>query len=125
MMRVGFLPAMEAGRDVLRHRIRNIALAGRLRVSEGRALSLIQSVGTGTVLTLLSESDERRDQGLSTQAREMVIATLTGEPTAPFFDDHRRAATAMGAHLDRTAVLSAGERQLIHELLERIAKDGN
>ena len=116
-------PAMEAGRNVLRRRIRNIALAGRLRVSEERALLLVQAVGIGTVLTLLGEPEELRDMGMSEAAREMIVTAITDQPTYPVVDDHRRAATAMGAHLCRTRVLSAGERQLLGELLDRIAKD--
>ncbi|MES2465384.1 MAG: TetR/AcrR family transcriptional regulator, partial [Armatimonadota bacterium] len=41
-------PAVASGLNVLRRRIRNIALAGRLRISEERALALVQSVGVGT-----------------------------------------------------------------------------
>jgi AcrR family transcriptional regulator len=117
-------PAMAAGRDVLRRRIRNIALAGRLRVSEGRALSMLQSVGTGTVLTLLGEPQQRRDPGLSEAAREMVVAAITGEPISAADAGHRGAAAGMRAQLDRTSVLTGGERHLLGELLDRIANDG-
>jgi AcrR family transcriptional regulator len=118
-------PAMAAGKEVLRRRIRNIAIAGRLCVSEGRALSLVQSVGTGTVLTLLSEPEAQRDRGLSDSARDMVVAEITGETTTSAADtDHRLQATALRAHLDRTSVLSYGERHLLEELLDRLANDG-
>jgi AcrR family transcriptional regulator len=114
-------PAMAAGREVLRGRIRNIALAGRLRVSEGRALSMLQSAGTGTVLTLLGEPEARRDRGLSKAAREMVVAAITGEPVSAADAGHRGAAAAMRANLHQTSALTRGERNLLEELLDRIA----
>ncbi|MDB6078046.1 MAG: Transcriptional regulator, TetR family, partial [Akkermansiaceae bacterium] len=66
-------PAVAAGLEVLRRRVRNIALAGRLRVSEERAVALLQAAGVGTVLTLLNQPEERRDPGLSEIAREAVL----------------------------------------------------
>ncbi|MBC8143362.1 MAG: TetR/AcrR family transcriptional regulator, partial [Armatimonadetes bacterium] len=74
--------AIALGVDVLRRRVRRIALAGRLRMGEERAIALLQSAGTGTVLTLLSQPEARRDAGLSETAREAVIAAITGEATA-------------------------------------------
>jgi AcrR family transcriptional regulator len=114
-------PAMAAGRNVLRRRIKNIALAGRLRVSEARALSIVQSVGTGVVLTLLGEPKAQRDPGLSDAARDMVIATITYEQITKTDPGHRGAAAALHAALDQTSVLSSGERQFLGELLDRIA----
>lgn len=58
-------PATAAGLNVLHHRIRNIALAGCLRVSEQRAVALVWASGAGTVITLLSTPEIQRDPGLS------------------------------------------------------------
>ena len=117
-------PAAAAGLDVLRRRIRNIALAGRLRVSEARAVALLQSVCVGTVLTLLDQAAERRDPGLPEAAREAVVAAITGEAAAPPGPGPSGAAAALRASLDRTSVLTGGERRLLEELLDRIA-DGD
>ena len=117
-------PAAAAGLNVLRQRVRNIALAGRLRVSEERAINLLHSVGTGTVLTLLRQPKEQRDQGLSATAREAVVAAITGEATAPADHGPSGAAATLKASLDRTAVLTSGERHLLEELLDRIADGG-
>jgi AcrR family transcriptional regulator len=73
-----------AGLDVLTGRIRNIAVAGRLRVSEERALALIQAGGVGTVLTLLSQPADARDLGLSVLAREAVMAAISTDVPAGF-----------------------------------------
>ena len=114
-------PAVAAGLEVLRRRIRNIAIAGRLRVSEERAIALLQSVCIGTVLTLLGVPEEERDPGLSDAAREAVVAAITGKATARTDPGPRGAAMALRASLDRTSVLTAGERHLLGELLDRIA----
>ena len=114
-------PAAAAGLEVLRRRIRKIALAGRLRISEERAVGLMQSVGTGTVLTLLSQPADQRDAGLSVTARESVVAAITGEAIAAAESGTSGAAAALRAALDQTDVLSAGEKHLLAELLDRIA----
>ncbi len=99
---------------------RNIALVGRLKVSEARALALVQSVCVGTVLTLLGESADRRDVGLSDAAREATMAAITGEAVAANAGA-RGAAATLSASLDQVSVLSAGEKLLMEELLVRIA----
>lgn len=119
--------AVTAGLNVLRTRIRRIALTGRLRVSEERALAMFQSVCIGTVLTLLREPVERRDLALSDAAREAVMAAITANSTATMTANTgaNSAAAALRASLDQTTVLTAGERQLLEELLKRIADSGS
>lgn len=117
-------PAAAAGLEVLRRRVRAIALAGRLRVSEDRAVALLHSVGTGTVLTLLGQAEELREPGLSEVAREAVLTAISAEATATAQPGPGGAAAALRASLDRTSVLTGGERALLEELLDRIA-DGD
>lgn len=114
-------PAIAAGLEVLRRRMRNIARAGRLRMSEERALSLLQSVCVGTVLSLLSKPEKQRDPGLSETARETVVAAITCEASVPARPGPSSAAAALRASLDKTSVLTSGERHLLEELLDRIA----
>ena len=114
-------PSVAEGLDILRRRIRNVALSGRLRVSETRAVALLQSMGTGTVLTLLGQKEESRDLGLAEVAREAVIAAVTSESTTPAEPGPGGAAATLRASLDRTSVLTGGERHLLIELLDRIA----
>ncbi len=72
-------PAAQSGRHVLESRVHRIALTGRLRVSEQRAVDLIHSAGTGTVLTILSTPPEHRDPGLADGMYEAgVSAELEG-----------------------------------------------
>lgn len=115
---------VKAGLEVLRRRVRNVALAGRLKTSEERAINLLRSVGTGTVFTLLAQPETERDLGLSIAARESVMSTIIGETADPQagFGPNAAAAT-LRASMDRTSVLTNGERQLLMELLDRIARD--
>lgn len=115
-------PAVAAGLDILRRRIRAVALAGRLRTSEERAVTLLRSVCVGTVLTLIGEHEDQRGLGLSETAREAVLAAITGEAVWSEGPGPGGAAAALRASLDRTAVLTSGERHLLEELLDRIAE---
>ena len=114
-------PAAAAGVEILRQRIRRIALAGRLRVSESKAIALLQSAGTGTILTLLGKPEDQRDPDLSQAAREAFIAAIANESAAPIKPGPMEAATTLQACLDQTSALTNGERQLMVELLDRIA----
>ncbi|KFE67144.1 TetR family transcriptional regulator [Hyalangium minutum] len=117
-------PAVSDGKDVLRRRIRNIALAGRLRVSEERALGLVSAMGTGAVLTLLRQPEGQRDLGLADAAREAVVAAITSEAVTPENADVRAKAAALRASIDQITVLTKGESLLLSELLDRIADAG-
>lgn len=110
-----------AGTEVLRRRIRAIALVGRLKISESRAIALLHAVGTGTILTLLGQPDDQRDLGLSDLARETVIAVIVDETAPAGSAGPCVAATMLQAGLDQTDALSEGERHLLRELLDRIA----
>lgn len=116
--------AVAAGLDALQRRVRAIALAGRLRVSEARAVAMLHAAGTGVVLTLLAQPEAARDPGLSEAAREAMLAAITGEAAAAAPPGPGGAATALRASLGATAALTRGERHLLEELLDRIA-DGD
>lgn len=114
-------PAVAAGLDVLRGRIRRIALAGRLRVTEERALALLRSAYAGTVLTLLGQPGNMRDAGLAEAAREAVVAAITSDAGRLADAGLAAAAVSLRASLDRAPALTDGERHLLGELLDRIA----
>ena len=117
-------PATALGLEVLRRRVRNIARAGRLVVSEERAVALIRAMGVGTVLTLVSVPEGERDPGLSEAVREAAVVAITGEAVARAGRGPSAAAASLRAGLDETSVLSPGERHLLGELLDRIADGG-
>jgi hypothetical protein len=115
----GPAPAADAG--VLRARVHRIAEAGRLRVTERRAVGLLGAVGTGVVLTLIDQPADERDETLADTAWESVCAAiLTGEPAA--VAGPAAAAVTLHAALPGLTALTAAERSLLGEWLDRIAE---
>lgn len=113
--------ALEAGERILRDKVRRIALAGRLRVTERRAVTLLHLTASGVIEALLAHPPDERDSELSAIAREAVLAAITTRPLPASKSGAAGAANALRASLDDLTVLTAGERALLHELLERIA----
>jgi AcrR family transcriptional regulator len=116
-------PAAAAGEEILREHIRSIAVAGRLRVSEERATQLVAATGRGTVLTLLAMPEDARDLGLSIAAREAVITAITTESAALETPGPATAAVALRAVLSEATRLTASERRLLEEWLDRLVAD--
>src|ERR1700722_11192188 len=64
------------GMGVLQARVHQVAEAGRLRVTERRAVALIIAAGTGVVFTLIEQAEDERDDTLADTAWESVCATI-------------------------------------------------
>lgn len=116
--------ALEAGERILRDKVRRVALAGRLRVTERRAVTLLHVMASGAIEALLASPPDERDPELSALAREAVLAAITTRPIPSAKSGAAGAANALRASLDDLTQLSPGERALMHELLERIARGG-
>jgi AcrR family transcriptional regulator len=114
-------PAAAAAHEILGKHVRRIAEAGRLRVPEERAAALIHAAGCGTTLTLIAMPADRRDPELSHMAREAVIAAITTDASAPAESGPVAAAVTLRAVLPRIDALTAPERGLMGEWLDRIA----
>ena len=114
-------PAALAGIAVLRSRVRRLALAGRLRMAEERAVALIHAAGVGTITTLLATPQDERDPQLSTVARDIVLAALVADPSEQAGDALAPLAVSLRAHLDTADTLTPGERLLLQELMNRLA----
>ena len=114
-------PASLAGMDALRRRVAKIARAGRLRVAEERAVALVHGSAVGIVTTLLALPPEERDERLIALARDGALATIVNEEPTPDQSDAVLHAIALRAHLDDIAALSAGEKSLMREWLNRLA----
>ena len=112
--------ASAAGLAVLARRVHRVARAGRLRVTEKRAVDLIHACGTGTVLTLIAKPPDARDD-LAIAAREAVMAAILDEPR-PETSAATAMATGLRASLPDIPDLTPGERHLLDELLQRIAR---
>jgi AcrR family transcriptional regulator len=119
-------PAARQAAEILAAMIHRIAEAGRLRMTEERAVVLVEAAGRGMTLTLISLPEDRRDLSLSATARESVIATITTDPP-PSGPEHAgpvATAVALRAVLPQTTALTDPERALLADWLDRIATTG-
>ena len=112
--------AVEA-EHMLRRHIRRVAEVGRLRVGEEQAAHLFHAAACGTVLTLLGLVEEQRDPALSHLARDAALAAITIGRPALETPGPVGAAVALRAVLDGVAALTAGERAVMREWLDRVA----
>jgi AcrR family transcriptional regulator len=117
--RVIHSPAAQSGRHVLESRVHRVAVTGRLRVSERRAVGLIQAAGIGVIQTLLSTPPDQRDPGLAESIFQAVTRQiLTDAPERP--EGGPIATTvAFRAIAPRLDMLSEAERLLLAEWLDR------
>lgn len=112
-------PAAQSGKRVLESRVHRIAVTGRLRVSERRAVELIHAAGTGTVLTILSTPPEQRDPGLAEDMYEAVLRQILSDAPARAQNGSMATAVAFRALAPRLDMLSDAERQLLADWLDR------
>ena len=115
-------PSAKAGRGILRRRMRRLASVGLLKTSEDRATDLWHAAGIGTVFALLSRPEEARDPDLSSFTRETMLAAIASADGPRTGRRPQAAAAELRASLDLIGELSAGERLLLEELLDRIAR---
>jgi AcrR family transcriptional regulator len=115
-----------AGIGVLQARVHRVAEAGRLRVTERRAVDLIRAAGTGVVLTLIDEAGDERDDTLADTAWESVCGVIltdaTTASTGPGPGPVPVAAVTLRAALPHLTALTAAERALLGDWLDRIAE---
>ncbi len=112
--------AVEANRRV-QHQISRIAASGRLRLDETRAAQLLQSAACGVVFTLLRLPDDERGMSLSAIARDTAFASITLDEPVVKEPTLTAVAVALRARLDAANMLTAMERGLMGEWLDRIA----
>jgi AcrR family transcriptional regulator len=110
-----------AGTAVLRARVHRVAEAGRLRVTERRAVDLIHAAGTGVVLTLIDQPADERDDTLADTAWESVCATILTDASTAAGSGPAAAAVTLRATLPGLTALTAAERALLGDWLDRIA----
>jgi AcrR family transcriptional regulator len=120
-------PEMSEGHAVLEGLVTRVAEAGLLRVSVAHAVRLIRAAATGVTLQLVGTPEAERDAKLSGAMRDAVFTAILAT------DKPRKAAPGEGGRVAARAValravlgeagatLSAGERQLLEEWLDRLA----
>ena len=113
-------PAARSGRQVLEARVHRVALAGRLRVPEQRAVDLIHAAGTGTIQALLSMPVEHRDTTLSANMYDAVLRQILTSAPDPVEQGPIGPAVALRACTSQLEVLSQAERHLLAEWLDRV-----
>ncbi|MFI6783142.1 TetR/AcrR family transcriptional regulator [Micromonospora sp. NPDC050276] len=112
-------PAVVAGIEVLRARVRRLATAGLLRVDEQRALMMIHAAGNGTILTLLGTPADQRDLGLGDAMFDAVLGSILATvPATPDTTTNAIAVTFATVVPDLPG-LSDAERALMGEWLSR------
>lgn len=116
-------PAARAGQEVLVQRVHRIAQAGRLRVSEQRAINLIQAAGIGVIQTLLATPAERRDPGLGAAMYEAVLRQIITDTPGRGDDQPMATAVAFRAIVPGLTTITDAERQLLGEWLDRELAD--
>jgi AcrR family transcriptional regulator len=113
-------PAVEAGLAVLRAKVHRVAISGRLRASEERAVDLLHAAGIGTVFALFAKPPETR-AGMANAARDAVFGAILDAAAPPANAGIVRLASTLRAAINEISNVTPGERQLLGELLERIA----
>lgn len=113
--------ALEAGMRVLRQLIHRVAAAGRLRVTEERALALIGAAGTGVLFTLVDQPADERDDGLPDAAWNAVSAVILDDRPPEVAAGPAAAAVTLRAALPDLPAFTPAERALLADWLARIA----
>jgi len=117
--RVLHSPAAQSGKHVLEARVHRVAVTGRLRVTEQRAVDLISAAGIGAVVTTLSTPPEQRDPGLADGLYAAVLRQIVTDAPEPAENGSMATAVAFRAIAPRLDMLSDAERQLLAEWLDR------
>ena len=121
--RVQSSSAARSGRRVLEARVHRIAVAGRLRVSEDRAVGIIQAAGIGAIQTILATPAEHRDQGLADAMYEAVVSQILSDARERTADDELTTAVAFRAIAPGLEALTDAERLMLVEWLDRAIAD--
>lgn len=111
-------PAADAIDAILRTQIEEAAAVGVLAVPVEVAVNMIRAAGVGVVFTLLAMPAERRDLTLSHRIRESTFVGVFAQGTPG--PDQGGAAMQLRQQLADATVLSANERALLGDWLDRL-----
>ncbi len=118
--RVARSPGAQSGKRVLEARVRRVASAGRLRVSEPRAVGMIQAAGIGVIQTLLATPPEHRDPDLADAMYDAVLAQILTDAPDPPQGGPMAPAVPFRAIAPELTMLSDAERKLLDDWLARV-----
>ena len=117
-------PAAQSGRQVLESRVHRVAVTGRLRVSEQRAVGLIQAAGVGVIQTLLTTAPDQRDPELASNLLDAVLGQILTDAPDGAAAGPLATAVALRAVAPRLEGLSDAEQQVLREWLDRAIDAG-
>jgi hypothetical protein len=110
--------------DYLKDRLKRVAKVGRLRLAEDQAVEFIHPFCAGMIFTCLHQTSRSTDlHWVALQVLRHVL--IPEQPDQPQVDPTQKApvfALGLKASLEEVTVLTIGERALLRELLQRIAK---
>jgi AcrR family transcriptional regulator len=112
--------AAQAGTQRMHARIQRAAAAGRLRVEEPLAATIMQASARGAVLTWLDQPEDQRDPAFITAMREAMISAITTESAILPEPGRASAARTLKANLPGQTTLSPAEHQLLVDWLDRL-----
>ena len=113
-------PAAAAGKAVLVARVHRLAMAGRLRVTEQRAVDLIQAAGIGIIQSLLATPAEHRDPELGEAMLNAVLGQVMTDAPLEAPNGPVAPAVALRALAPQLDALTESERRLLVEWLDRV-----
>lgn len=114
-------PAARQGLSILAARVHRVARAGRLSVSEKRAVDIVHAAGTGAVLTILATPPADRDRGLADDLFDAVIRHIVVDTPARSEPSVVTSAIELRSAAHDFDALTASERALLIEWLDRIS----
>lgn len=114
--------ASDAIDAILRTLVEQAAAAGLVTVPVERAVSMLRAVGTGVVFTLISMPEDARDTTLVERGREAALASFLVPAAAQGSRTGPAAAVHLKAQLPRSSALSANEKALLGDWLDRLAE---
>lgn len=112
-------PATAAGIDVLRARVRRVAAAGCLRVTEERAVVMVHAAGTGTVMALLGMPPDMRDDGLADAMFDALSQSILTTAPVTAGPGSTPVVVAFATVVPDLPALSDAERGLMAEWIDR------
>jgi hypothetical protein len=116
--------AVRGGNQRMLARIQRVAAAGRLRVEESLAATIMQASAPGAVLAWLDQPEQQHDPAFITAMREAMISAITTESSILPEPGRSSAARTLKASLPGQTALSAAENQLLLDWLDRLSSDG-
>lgn len=115
--------AARSGAQRMHARIQRAAAAGRLRVEESLAATILQASSRGAVLTWLDQPADEHDPAFITAMREATISAVTTETATLPEPGLASAARTLKANLPGQTRLSPAEHHLLTDWLDRLSTE--